>query len=100
MLMHPITSTPDLDTERRRVDRAALTAALAADRHVLRLAGAILSRSAEVNGADWESERLNARLSAAGRSDVVLSATVRLRRPIDDRLVDAAAAALTGARRG
>ena len=100
MLMRPAISPPDLDTERRRVDRAASSAAVSADRRVLRLAGRILLHSADVNGADYEAERLNVCLRAAGRSDFVATATDRLCTAIDGRLVEAAAAALAGARRG
>ena len=67
MLMRsPTDPTTDLDATRRRVDRAAGAAALAADRHFLRLCGMALVRAAEVNGADYEVERLNDRLRARG----------------------------------
>ena len=102
MLMRsPTDPTTDLDATRHRVDRAAGAAALAADRHFLRLCGMALVRVAEVNGSDYEVGRLNDRLRAAGRSDIVLTATARLRRPINGRVVDSLASALmTGARRG
>jgi hypothetical protein len=95
MLMRsPTDPTADLDATRRRVDRAAGAAALAADRHFLRLCGMALVRAAEVNGADFEVARLNDRLRAAGRSDILLTATARLRSPIDGRVVDSLASAL------
>ena len=98
-----LTRTPhhlDLDAARHRADQAAVTAATRADRDFLRFAGLAFVRAAEVNGADYEAERVNARLRAAGRSDFVRTATARLRAPIDARVVDAVASALTGARRG
>ena len=90
----PSDPTADLDVTRRRVDRAAGAAALAADRHFTRLCGAALCLAAEVNGADYEVGRLNDRRRAASRSDIVLTATARPRSPINGRVVDSLGSAL------
>ena len=95
MLMRSPSNASDLDAARHRVDHAAGAAALAADRHFRRAVGMALVRAAEVNGADFEVARLNDRLIASGRSDLLASATARLRSPIDPRTVDALADALT-----
>ena len=93
--------TTDLDEARRRVDRAAGAAALAFERHFRRAVGMALIRVAQVNGTDYEVERLNDRLRVSGRSDPVASASARLSAPVEPRVVDALALALTsGVARG
>ena len=71
--------TSELDAARRSADAAAARAAHRLDVRLRRACGTALALVADVTGADLDVARVNAALEAAGRADLLPTASARMR---------------------